>query len=56
MGGSNGACSVTVPSWGEEAQAESSKAIAETSTPYNEARLFTRLNLLIDEFDATSGI
>ena len=48
--------SVTTPSWGEEAQAESSPAITKASVIYNAARLFTKPNLLSTEPDATSGI
>ena len=47
--------SVTTPSWGDEAQAESSHAITKASIPHHAARLFTKPNLLITEPDATSG-
>ena len=49
------AFSVTTPSWGDEAQAESSHAIANASIPRHAARLFTKPNLLITEADATGG-
>jgi hypothetical protein len=49
------AFSVTTPSWGEEAQAESSHASTKTSIPHNAARLFTKQNLLITMTNATSG-
>jgi hypothetical protein len=49
------AFSVTVPSWGDEAQAESSHATIKASIPQSAARLFTKPNLLITEADATSG-
>ena len=50
------AFSVTTPSWGEEAQAESSHASTKTSIPHHAERLFTKPNLLIAKPDATSGI
>ena len=50
------AFSVTTPSWGDEAQAESSHASTKTSIPHHAERLFTKPNLLIAEPDATSGI
>ena len=49
------AFSVTVPSWDDEAQAESSHAITKANIPQSAARLFTKPNLLITEADATSG-
>jgi hypothetical protein len=49
-------CSVTTPSWGDEAQAESSHPITKASIPHHAACLFTKANLLIEEPDATSGI
>ena len=39
--------SVTTPSWGDEAQAESSHAITKASVPHHAATLFTKPNLLI---------
>jgi len=48
--------SVTTPSWDSEAQAQSSHAIIKASIPPHAACLFTTRNLLIDDFDATSGI
>ena len=54
IGGSKGADSVTTPSWGDEAQAESSHAITKPSVPHRTERLFTNPNLLITEPDATS--
>jgi hypothetical protein len=48
--------SVTTPSCGDEAQAESSHAIATPSIPHHTACLFTTPNVLIEEPDATSGI
>jgi hypothetical protein len=56
IGASNGADSVTTPSWGDEAQAESSQATTKASMPHHAERLFTKPNLLIEEPDATSGI
>jgi hypothetical protein len=47
--------SVTTPSWGDEAQAESSHAITKPSMPHHAERLFTNSNLRITEPDATSG-
>ena len=55
IGASVGADSVTTPSWGDEAQAESSHAITKASIPNHADRLFTKPNLLITEPDATSG-
>lgn len=49
------AFSVTTPSWGDEAQAESSHAITKPSIAHPTACLFTKPNLLITEPDATSG-
>jgi hypothetical protein len=48
--------SLTTPSSGDEAQAESSHATASTRIPHQTACLFTEPNLLIAERDATSGI
>jgi hypothetical protein len=48
--------SLTTPSSGEEAQAESSHAINNTRIPHHAEPLFTKPNLLIAERDATSGI
>jgi hypothetical protein len=48
--------SLTTPSSGEEAQAESSHAINNTRMPHNAEPLFTKPNLLIAERDATRGI
>jgi hypothetical protein len=56
FGGSEGPDSVMTPSWGDEAQAESSHAITKASIPHSAALLFTKPNLLIAELDATSGI
>ena len=50
------AFSVTTPSWGDEAQAESSHARTKTSIPHHAERLFTKPNLLIAEHHATRGI
>jgi hypothetical protein len=50
------AFSVTSPSWGDEAQAESSQAITKASIPHDAAPLFTKRNLLIAEPAATSEI
>jgi hypothetical protein len=50
------AFSVTSPSWGDEAQAESSHASTKTSIPHHAERLFTKPNLLIAEPAATSEI
>jgi hypothetical protein len=55
IGGSNGADSVTTPSWDDEAQAESSHAITKASVPNHGARLFTKPNVLITGPNATSG-
>jgi hypothetical protein len=54
--GGSFAFSVTTPSWGDEAQAESSHAITKTSIPRHAERLFTKPNLLIAEPAATSEI
>jgi len=56
IGGSLGADSVTTPSWGDEAQAESSHPITNASIQHPAARLFTKPNLLSTEPDATSRI
>jgi hypothetical protein len=48
--------SVTVPSWGDEAQAESSHAITKARIPHDAAPLFTKPNLLIAGPPATSEI
>ena len=56
IGGSEGADSVTTPSWGDEAQAESSHAITKVSIPQHAARLFTKPNLLCPGPDATRAI
>jgi hypothetical protein len=48
--------SVTTPSCGPEAQAESSHAITKANIPHDLAHLFTEPNLLIEQPDATSGI
>ena len=50
------AFSVTVPSWGDEAQAQSSHAITKARIPHDAAPLFTKPNLLIAEPAATSEI
>jgi hypothetical protein len=50
------AFSFTTPSWGEDAQAESSHASTKTSIPHHAERLFTKPNLLIAEPAATSEI
>jgi len=50
------AFSVTTPSWGDEAQAESSHAITKARIPHDAERLFTKPNLLIAEPAATSEI
>ena len=55
IGASVGADSVTVPSWGDEAQAESSHAITNANIPHQAAPLFTKPNLRITEPNATSG-
>ena len=55
IGSSVGADSVTTPSWGDDAQAESSHAITIASMPHHPERLFTKPNLLITGPDATSG-
>ena len=56
IGGSSAAPdSVTVPSWGDEAQAESSHAITNANIPHQAAPLFTKPNLRITEPNATSG-
>jgi hypothetical protein len=46
--------SVTTPSWGDEAQAESSHAITKARIPHDAERLFTKPSLLITEPAATS--
>ena len=56
IGASVGAFSVTTPSWGDAAQAESSHASTKTSIPHHAERLFTKPNLLIAEPAATSEI
>jgi hypothetical protein len=48
--------SLTTPSSGEEAQAESSHATANTRIPHHAEHLFTKPNLLIAQRVATSGI
>jgi hypothetical protein len=48
--------SVTTPSSGEEAQAESIHATSKASIPHHAACFFTKPNLQIEELDATSGI
>jgi len=48
--------SVTTPSSGDDAQAESSHAITKASIPHHAERLFTKPNLLMAERDATRGI
>ena len=48
------AFSVTTPSWEDEAQAESSHAIAKARIPYRVQRLVTKPNLPVAEADATS--
>jgi len=50
------AFSVTVPSWDDEAQAESSHAITKARIPHDAAPLFTKPNLPIAEPAATSEI
>ena len=50
------AFSVTTPSWGDEAQAESHHASTKTSIPHDAERLFTKPNLLIAGPAATSEI
>src|SRR5258705_5905370 len=50
------AFSVTTPSWGDEAQAESSHAITKARIPHDAAPLFTKPNLLIAGPAATSEI
>jgi len=50
------AFSFTTPSWGDEAQAESSHAITKARIPHDGAPLFTKPNLLIAELAATSEI
>ena len=50
------AFSVTTPSWGDEAQAESSNAITKARLPHDAATVFTKLNLLIEGPAATSEI
>jgi hypothetical protein len=55
IGGSVGADSVTVPSWGE-AQAESSHATTRANIPHNAEWFFTNPNLAMVEAHATSGI
>ena len=49
------AFSVTTPSWGDEAQAESSHETIKARIPHHAVRLFTKPNLLIADPDATSG-
>ena len=56
IGGSVGADSVTVPSWGDEAQAESSHATTRANIPNNADRFLTKPNLAMAEPHATSGI
>jgi hypothetical protein len=48
--------SMTTPSSGAEAQAESTHAITETIIPIHAARLFTKPNLLMTEVDATAEL
>ena len=55
IGGSVGPDSVTTPSWGDEAQAESSHAITKASIPHHAERLFTKPNLAMAKPHATSG-
>src|SRR5882724_12645331 len=50
------AFSVTTPSWGDEAQAESSHAITKARIPHDVAPLFTKPNLLIAGPAATNEI
>src|SRR5206468_10765425 len=50
------AFSVTTPSWGDEAQAESSHAITKATLPHDATPLFTKPNLLIAGSAATSEI
>ena len=50
------AFSVTTPSWGDEAQAESSHAITKARIPHDAAPLFTKPNLLIAGPAATGEI
>ena len=50
------AFSLTTPSWGDEAQAESSHATTKTNIPHNAERFFTKSNLAMVEPHATSGI
>ena len=45
--------SVTTPSWGEEAQAESRHPNTKATIPDKTARLFTKANVRIAESDAT---
>jgi len=47
--------SVTTPSWGEEAQAESRHAISKASTADKAACFVTGANLLLAKLDATGG-
>ena len=56
IGGSFEVLSVTTPSSGPEAQAESSHAIIKANIPNDTARLFTKRNLPIELPDATAGI
>ena len=56
IGASVGADSVTVPSWGDEAQAESSHATTRANIPNNADRFLTKPNLAMAELHATSGI
>jgi hypothetical protein len=53
--GSVGVDSVTTPSWGEEAQAESRHAISKASTADKAACFVTGANLLLAKLDATGG-
>ena len=55
MGGSVAPDSVTTPSWGDEAQAESSHATTKANIPHNAERFFTKSNLAMVEPHATSG-
>ena len=50
------AFSFTTPSWGDEAQAESSHASTKASIPHHAECLFTKPNVLIAEATATSEI
>ena len=53
--GRSPAGSVTTPSWGDEAHAESSHAITKANIPHSAARLFTKPSLPITEANATGG-